>query len=64
MPSGTLAIAPLPALSIYRAHMMLMTILCILAVDFPVFPRLLAKCETYGVSIVRHNGLVFRCTDT
>ena len=33
--------------------MMLMTILAILAVDFPVFPRSLAKCETYGVSLVR-----------
>jgi phosphatidylinositol glycan class W len=43
----------LAALSTYRAHMMLMTILAILAVDFPVFPRALAKCETYGVSLVR-----------
>ncbi|KAG1803939.1 GWT1-domain-containing protein [Suillus plorans] len=43
---------PLPALTTYRAHMMLMTILCILAVDFPVFPRILAKCETYGVSLM------------
>ncbi|KAG2130144.1 GWT1-domain-containing protein [Suillus bovinus] len=45
-------IRPLPALTTYRAHMMLMTILCILAVDFPVFPRILAKCETYGVSLM------------
>ena len=44
---------PLPALSTYRAHMMLVTVLAILAVDFPVFPRELAKCETYGVSFVR-----------
>jgi phosphatidylinositol glycan class W len=43
----------LSALSTYRAHMMLVTILAILAVDFPVFPRALAKCETYGVSLVR-----------
>ena len=43
----------LSALSTYRAHMMLVTILAILAVDFPVFPRALAKCETYGVSFVR-----------
>lgn len=43
---------PLPALTTYRAHMMLMTILSILAVDFPVFPRFLAKCETYGVSLM------------
>ncbi|KIM82775.1 hypothetical protein PILCRDRAFT_820061 [Piloderma croceum F 1598] len=45
-------IAPLPALTTYRAHMILMTILSILAVDFPVFPRSLAKCETYGVSLM------------
>ena len=32
--------------------MMLMTVLSILAVDFPIFPRSLAKCETYGVSLV------------
>jgi phosphatidylinositol glycan class W len=43
----------LSALSTYRAHMMLVTMLAILAVDFPVFPRALAKCETYGVSFVR-----------
>jgi len=32
--------------------MMLMTILAILAVDFPLFPRYLAKCESYGVSLM------------
>ncbi|KAI9438149.1 GWT1-domain-containing protein [Lactarius indigo] len=46
------AAARLSALSTYRAHMMLVTILAILAVDFPVFPRALAKCETYGVSLM------------
>jgi glucosaminylphosphatidylinositol acyltransferase len=46
------SIRPLPALTTYRAHMMLMTVLAILAVDFPVFPRELAKCETFGVSLV------------
>ncbi|KAF9781098.1 GWT1-domain-containing protein [Thelephora terrestris] len=45
-------IVQLPALTTYRAHMMLMTVLSILAVDFPVFPRSLAKCETYGVSLM------------
>jgi len=43
----------LPSLSVYRAHMLLMTALCILAVDFKVFPRALGKCETWGVSLVR-----------
>lgn len=42
----------IPALTIYRSHMLLMTFLAILAVDFPIFPRNLAKCETFGVSLV------------
>lgn len=46
------SLPPLPALSTYRAHMMLMTALSILAVDFQVFPRALAKCETHGVSLM------------
>ncbi|KAJ3494214.1 hypothetical protein NLJ89_g10855 [Agrocybe chaxingu] len=50
--TGGARIPPLPALTTYRAHMMLMTVLAILAVDFPVFPRSLAKCETYGVSLM------------
>jgi len=51
-PRNPVRIPPLPALTTYRAHMMLMTVLAILAVDFPVFPRSLAKCETFGVSLV------------
>ncbi|KAI0712736.1 GWT1-domain-containing protein [Cerioporus squamosus] len=53
-PSAALAvpIPPLPALTTYRAHMLLLTFICILAVDFPVFPRALAKCETFGVSLM------------
>ena len=51
-PSNPVRIPPLPALTTYRAHMMLMTVLAILAVDFPVFPRSLVKCETFGVSLV------------
>ncbi|KAJ3996219.1 GWT1-domain-containing protein [Lentinula boryana] len=45
-------VEPLPSLTIYRAHMLLITCLAILAVDFPVFPRSLVKCETYGVSLM------------
>lgn len=51
-------LVPLPALTTYRAHMLLMTILAILAVDFPIFPRSLAKCETFGVSLVNTQVLV------
>ena len=42
----------LPSLSVYRAHMMIMTIHCILAVDFPIFPRSQGKCEDFGTSLV------------
>lgn len=51
--AASTAIPQLPALTIYRAFMLLLTTICILAVDFPVFPRALAKCETFGVSVVR-----------
>eukprot|EP01133_Synstelium_polycarpum_P011571 gene11571-13504_t len=32
----------------YRAFVMLGTVICILAVDFPVFPRRFSKTETFG----------------
>ncbi|ORY26719.1 GWT1-domain-containing protein [Naematelia encephala] len=42
----------LGALSVYRAQMMIMTVLCILAVDFEVFPRWQGKCEDFGTSLM------------
>ncbi|KAH9848063.1 GWT1-domain-containing protein [Lenzites betulinus] len=50
--SNIISIPPLPALTTYRSHMLLLTFICILAVDFPVFPRSLAKCETFGASMM------------
>jgi phosphatidylinositol glycan class W len=49
----------LPFLSVYRAHMMVMTIHCILAVDFSIFPRTQGKCESFGTSLV---SFCFRST--
>ncbi|KAL5478412.1 GWT1_2 [Sanghuangporus weigelae] len=50
--NSRIIISQLPSLTVYRAHMLLMTFLAILAVDFSVFPRSLAKCETFGVSLM------------
>ncbi|KAG0148442.1 hypothetical protein CROQUDRAFT_694377 [Cronartium quercuum f. sp. fusiforme G11] len=38
--------------TLYRAQMMLLTVLSILAVDFPAFPRQFGKTESTGISLM------------
>lgn len=41
-----------PIIGCFRAYVLISTVICILAVDFVIFPRRFAKAETYGSGLM------------
>eukprot|EP00834_Sanchytrium_tribonematis_P004428 NODE_218_length_12464_cov_0.653781.p3 type:complete len:379 gc:universal NODE_218_length_12464_cov_0.653781:4159-3023(-) len=52
LPSSRNQAPPYQSITNFKSLMMIMTILCILAVDFQVFERRYAKTESYGTSLM------------
>ncbi|TIA89674.1 hypothetical protein E3P99_01958 [Wallemia hederae] len=48
----SIQLSPKSYITNYRSYLLYFTMLSILAVDFPVFPRRLAKTESYGTSFM------------
>ncbi|NXJ73348.1 PIGW protein, partial [Trogon melanurus] len=42
----------IPAITVFRVYVNVLTSVCILAVDFPQYPRRYAKAETYGTGVM------------
>ncbi|KFP76673.1 PREDICTED: phosphatidylinositol-glycan biosynthesis class W protein [Apaloderma vittatum] len=42
----------IPAITVFRVYVNVLTSICILAVDFPQYPRRYAKAETYGTGVM------------
>ncbi|XP_072909639.1 phosphatidylinositol-glycan biosynthesis class W protein [Hemitrygon akajei] len=49
----------IPFVTLYRVYVNILTSICILAVDFPIFPRRLAKAETYGTGYMDFGTAAF-----
>lgn len=49
----------IPFVTLFRVYVNIVTGICILAVDFPIFPRRFAKAETYGKGYMDYGAAAF-----